>query len=429
MLDHFPTEQILAWIAEGQVLQQNCGFFRHRTLSLESLLVAGLCSSEYRRGLEAFDILDAQIQKKLTSWVDGLLDIRWGSMDFYPSLDRLAHTVSIQDDPDHELVNALYLSQEGIKIGQFSPENEDYPAKHMLQICCGLWIEAGNSGAGVSFSCATHPLIRRYDTKPLLLSILALGYLHERKSTRQPDSQRQRKWKLRGASAVIEVGILDSVRVLYVEPDVEAAIVQHGLQKALPGVQGAKQGLYAYYPPTLMPTDPRCDDTPGHLVLLSRDRWVIDLDQDEFIDSPDELVEGKWVKWQATLSSEMPSELEPVDLVDVLLTSGDVVRACNPYALKWTLYGQGTVEAYRISIRTGHFFDFYTLMTYENCLDRLMASYPFIEVEQTCTRYEGWMLHIKNAQDHSTVVCSTSIYLNHVLSTAIQPMLSRLEAI
>lgn len=96
MFDNQPTEQILRWISQGQVLQQQSELFRHQTLSPDTLLVAGFCALELQRALDFFHGFAPALQSSITHWVDGLLAADYRNNEFVETLSDRFHAVLIR---------------------------------------------------------------------------------------------------------------------------------------------------------------------------------------------------------------------------------------------------------------------------------------------------------------------------------------------
>ncbi|MDT8925326.1 hypothetical protein RBE51_21255 [Pseudomonas taiwanensis] len=424
MFDNQPTEQILRWISQGQMLQQQSELFRHQALSPDTLLVAGFCALELQRALDFFHGFAPALQSSITHWVDGLLAADYRNNEFVETLGDRFHAVLIRGLATEAGKSHCYqirCKQARKWIATIHEPRGCVSHRFDLELWDGAHLLGQTMIEKASIKGAEHSLLMRYAPRDCIIGILSLCLANERGSCEVP--LRSKLWAPGGASALVEVGLQRSSRVLWADDATQAALKHTPAVALFPKLEGVAPGRYAYYSGQFPKESP-------HPVDGRHDHYALQFPDDLGGAYANQIHNDGWTAWQARSDQEDPSQADgPLSLalcVDLRLTSGDVLLGCDPGDFNWAPYGRGTIEAYRIVRQRQHLLDVHVLGAYERYLAELMGMYPFVKVAETYSRYEDWALEIVETRSRFNLVSACSSSRHGLLCKAIPRILWRL---
>lgn len=424
MFDNQPTEQILRWISQGQVLQQQSDAFRHWALSPETLMVAGFCSLEMQRAMELFHGFAPELQVSITEWVDGLLSVDYRESQEPEALNGRFHAVvlrGLSSEAGAPSCCKIRCNQARTWIATIDEPQSALSRHFDLELWGGVHALGKKVIEKAVVMGAEHPLLTQYDPRYCIIATLILCLANERGSCEVP--VRSRIDPPRGASAVVEVGLQRSLRVLWADADTFAALTHTPTELLFPSLEGVAAGRYAYYRSQLPAAS-------GGLGDVRHDHYALQFADDFGAANSDPADNEGWIAWRAKSHHADPQQLtdalNQAEYVDVRLASGDVLLGCEPGDFIWTPYGRGTIQAYRIARQHQQGLDVHALGAFERYLAELMGSYPFVKISKTYNRSEDWSLKIVETRLQIELVTVYAYDHHGLICRAIQKMLWRL---
>jgi hypothetical protein len=424
MFDNQPTEQILRWISQGQVLQQQSELFRHQAISPETLLVAGFCALELQRAMDCFHGFATALQSSITHWVDGLLAADYRNNEFAETLGDRFHAVLLRglaSEAGTPYCYQIRCNQARKWIATIHEPQGCVSPRFDLQLWDGMHVLGQTMIEKAVIRGAEHSLLMRYAPRDCIIAILSLCLANERGSCEVP--LRSKLWAPGGASALVEVGLQRSSRVLWADEATLTALTHTSTEALFPKLEGVVPGRYVYYSGQL----PADSGGPGN---GRHDHYALQFPDDLGDAYACQADRDGWIAWKARSDQGDPWQddgpLSRVEYVDIRLASGDVLLGCDPGDFNWAPYGRGTIEAYRIATQRQHRLDVQVLGAYERYLAELMGMYPFVKIAETYNRSEDWALEIVETRSQLGLVSACSSSRHGLLCKAIPRILWRL---
>ncbi|WP_147480910.1 hypothetical protein [Pseudomonas amygdali] len=407
MFANHSVADVLRWINKGlSLLNQNDAM---SALSAEHHLMSGFVSDQCdHAGLLAEHMPEGQVEQ-VKAWVNAVLN----EVHF---LDPLTiGTLQVRVAGDEEGKNILIDG--GGTLAEIWYSADGVIESAQLSLARGLVIEGRDKLQQVLVGECSWTLYQAKELAQLLQASIVLASQNQWLSVEGID---QREVVIpEGASAVVEVGLHGSIKILWAEDVLAHSIKNDGFMEIFDCMSGLTPGRYScaayhYWEENDLHSDSYLvSEITGHKLLFREQSVVRDVGDQE---------------WKVTDPGQRPafSSREEEGFVLVRLHSGDILHPIHPCEVDWGALGLGTVAQYKLSrSTTAH--DLTLTRRLHEVFEKVQSKRPFLVIHCSYSRSEDWVIDIEDLSPSAesplkVVVCHTDHMVCY--SLAIQQLLS-----
>jgi hypothetical protein len=403
----------MTWINKGSALHvQHAGFCSQR-LAAETLLSAGFCQDQYERGQQMLQGLGLEQRNEVHTWVRVFIQSNPNDLN---ALGMLQDTLFALEDGGNKLI----LDRQGHCIAS----HKHQPAPHAFEVYLaeGYAVCGANSLACAKVEETTSPLLAEYELTAMVVSAVMLALTDTRVLLDATDPHVVQAPE--GSRALVEVGLLGSIKVLWADDVILGAIRETGLSDVFDALGSSTPGRYTCCFST------HYEDVDEHgsgsypvselqsYRLLARDLTLVK----PYLEAPP----NHWQRWHAetayqSIGEGIPTGLgEEIEYCDVQLRSGDVLQSVSPCDLNWGVYGRGTVELFRVRSQRYGGMDTQQLQLFEQYLTAFLDRTPFVDITTDYDRSGDWITKIEDKKLGKTVLLVQAIRKSAMHQQAIQ---------
>jgi hypothetical protein len=416
MFNNQPHPSVMAWINKGSALQVQHSHFRSQHLAAETLLSAGFCQDQFERGQQLFQALKPEQRNPVHTWVRWFIQSKPNDLN---ALGMLQDTLfAVEDDG-----NKLIFDRQGHCI----VNHKCPPDQHEFEVYLaeGYTVCGSNTLSSAKVSGADSPLLTVYELTAMLVSAIMLALTDTRLLLDAAD--RNEVQAPEGSRALVEVGLLSSIKVLWADELILREIRALGISDVFDALSSATPGRYACCFST------HYEDIDEHdsgrypvselqsFRLLARDYTLVK----PYLDTPP----NHWQRWSTetvyqSIGEGVPAGLgEEIEYCDVQLRSGDVLQSVSPCDLNWGVYGRGTIELFRVRQRPYSGLDSQLLQLFEQCLAAFLDRTPFVDITTDYDRSGDWITQIEDKKLGKTVLLVQAVQKSAMHQQAVQRLL------
>lgn len=418
MFNNQPHPSVMSWINKGGSLQSQHAHFCSQHLGAEMLLSAGFCQNEYDRGQRLFQVLEPEQKNLVHTWVRSFMQSKANDLN---ALGMLQDTLFAMDDDGIKLL----VDRRGYCIARDYPSGQSGRHELNVYLAEGFAVYGSDTLGSAKVGDTHSPLFAVYEPTAMLVSAILLALENSRVLLDAADPHEIIAPE--GSQALVEVGLLGSLKVLWAQEQVATTIRENGLSDVFDALTSSTPGRYACFFSTHHEEidEHNSGSYPVSALqsfrLVARDHTLVK----PYLEAPS----NDWQRWHTetvyqSIGEGIPAELgEEIEYCDVQLRSGDVLQSVSPSDLNWGMYGRGTVELFRVRSQRYSGLDTQLLQLFEQYLTAFLDRTPFVDITTDYDRSGDWITQIEDKKLGKTVLLVQAVRKSAMHQQAIQRLL------